>query len=102
MTAKISVIVRIEVRPDKVDEFPDAWTTVFDHVGAHEPDTEHYMLHRARDTPDVFYVSEVYRDQAAFDTHIGSDAVAELFGSLEDYIVKLDMDISEPIRSARG
>jgi quinol monooxygenase YgiN len=47
-------------------------------------------------------VSEIYKEQSAFDTHIGSDAVADLFNSLGDYIVKLDIDISEPIRSAKG
>jgi quinol monooxygenase YgiN len=99
---KISVIVRLEVRPDKVDDFPRAWDSVFDHVGANEPDTEHYVLHRAKNKPNIFYVSEIYKEQSAFDTHIGSDAVADLFNSLGDYIVKLDIDISEPIRSAKG
>jgi autoinducer 2-degrading protein len=99
--ARISVIVRIEVKPDRVDEFPSAWTSVVEHVRANEPDTEHYMLHRARDRPNVFYVTEVYKDQAAFDAHIGGDAVAQLFNGLEDHIIGLDMDMSEPILSAR-
>ena len=65
---KVSVIVRLEVRPDKVADFPRAWDWVFDHVGANEPDTEHYVLHRAKDKPNIFYVSEIYKEQSAFDT----------------------------------
>lgn len=100
--ARISVIVRFEVKPERVHDFPRAWNTVVHHVGKHEPDTDHYVLHRAKDKPNIFYVTEIYKDQVAFDTHIASDAVLDLFHSLDDYIVKLEMDISEPIRSAKG
>lgn len=98
---RISVVVRFDVKSDRADEFPHAWEEVVEHVRANEPGTEHYMLHRAKNQPNVFYVTEVYEDQAAFDAHIGSEAVATLFNSLDDYVATTAMDISEPVHSAK-
>lgn len=99
---KVSLIARIEVKPEKADDFAGAWDSMFEHIAANEPGTEHYVLHRVKEKPNIFYVSEVYKDQAAFDAHAGSDAFAGLLGSLGDFVVNAEMDVSEPLKSAKG
>jgi len=37
-----------------------------------EPGNLQYALHEALETPGVFYVHEVYKDQAAVDAHMSS------------------------------
>ena len=99
---QVSVIARLEVKPDKADDFAAAWDSMFDHISKNESDTQHYVLHRVNDTPNIFYVSEVYKDQAAFDAHAGSDAFAGLMGQIGDFIVNAELNMCVPVKSAKG
>ena len=73
--ARISVIVRFEVRPEKVDAFPRAWDTVVQHVGANEPDTEHYEL-----------AKDAYK--FTFDDNVIWGATARVLKQLYDLLVR--------------
>jgi len=101
-TEKVSVVAKLTVKPEKADEFPAQWEKVFEHITAHEPGCEHYTLHRSSTEPNVFYVTEVYESQAALDAHMGSDAFAELGAGLGDFVEGADMQLLNPVMSARG
>jgi len=100
--AKISAVAKLEVKPEKADAFPAAWDDVFAHIAANEDGTEHYVMHRSQRDPNVFYVTEIYADQAALDAHSGSEAFAGLVGKLGDFIASADLDFCEPVKAAKG
>jgi quinol monooxygenase YgiN len=99
--SKVSVVAKLTVKPEKADSFADQWDALLAHVSANEPGTEHYVLHRSTTEPNVFYVTEVYENQAALDAHMGSDAFAAFGGSLGDFIEGVDMQFLAPLKSAK-
>ena len=100
--AKVSAVAKLTVKPDKVDDFPAAWDDMFAHIAANEPGTEHYVLHQSSKEPNVFFMTEIYSDQAAADAHSTSDAMAKLGGSLGDYIDGVELDFTKPVKAAKG
>ena len=99
---KISAIAKLEVKPEKADAFPAAFDEVFAHIVANEDGTEHYVLHRSNRDPNVFYMTEIYADQAALDAHGKSDAMTALGGRLGDFIANVDLDFCVPVKAAKG
>ena len=99
---KVSVVAKLTIKPDKADEFPAQWDTLIDHVGANEPGCEHYTLHRSSMEPNVFYVTEVYENQAALDAHMGSDVFASFGAGLGDFIENADLQFAAPVKAAKG
>ena len=99
---KVSVVAKLTIKPEKADEFPAQWDALIDHVGANEPGCEHYTLHRSSMEPNVFYVTEVYENQAALDAHMGSDVFAQFGAGLGDFVEGGDMQILNPVKAAKG
>ncbi len=95
---KVSVIATLTCKDGKGDAFPAAFDEFFRHVES-EDGTESYVLHRSTTNPNVFFMTELYTDQSAFDAHAGSDAFAKLGGSLRDYIEGFDLQVAEPLKA---
>ncbi|HEU5302512.1 MAG TPA: antibiotic biosynthesis monooxygenase family protein [Acidimicrobiia bacterium] len=100
--SKVSVVAKLTIKADKADEFPAAWDALLEHIDANEPGTEHYMLHRSSTEPNVFFVTEVYEDQAALDAHMGSGAFGAFGASLGDFVEGADMQFLAPVKAAKG
>ncbi|MBJ7262191.1 MAG: antibiotic biosynthesis monooxygenase [Acidimicrobiia bacterium] len=100
--AKVSVVARLKVKADKADAFPAAWDALLAFIDDNEPGTEHYVLHRSTTDPTLFFVTEVYENQAALDAHITSDAFAAFGASLGDFIEDADMQFLTPVNAAKG
>jgi len=100
---KVSVVAKLTIKADKADEFPAAWDDFLAHVDANEPGTEHYMLHRSSTEPNIFYVTEVYENQAALDAHLGSDAFAAFGAGLGGFFEGApDLQFLTPAKAAKG
>jgi quinol monooxygenase YgiN len=99
---KVSAVAKLTIKADKADEFPAAWDELLAYIDANEPGTEHYMLHRSNKEPNIFYVTEVYENQAALDAHGSSDAFAAFGGSLGDFIENADLQFLSPVKAAKG
>src|ERR1700682_3629121 len=95
---KVSVIATLTCKDGKGDSFPAAFDAFFRHVEG-ETGTEEYVLHRSTTNPNVFFMTELYADQASFDAHAGSDAFAKLGASLGDYIEAFDLQLAEPVKA---
>ena len=95
---KVSVIATLTCKDGKADELPGAFDEFFGHLET-EPGTESYVLHRSTTNPNVFFVTEVYTDQSAFEAHAGSDAFAKLGASLGDCIEGFELEMAEPLRA---
>ena len=99
---KVSIVAKLTIKADKADEFPAQWDALIDHVSANEPGCEHYTLHRSQNEPNVFYVTEVYENQAALDAHMGSDVFASFGAGLGDFVEGGDMQFLNPVKAAKG
>lgn len=72
MTGK-SFIAYLRTSPDKRDEMIALQTELKELVFAQEPDALVYELLQSDDDPDRFAVVATFRDDAAFDHHMGID-----------------------------
>ena len=61
---KVSVIATLTCKDGKGDSFPAAFDDFFRHVEG-ETGTEEYVLHRSTTNPNVFFMTELYADQAS-------------------------------------
>ena len=71
-------------KPGKRDELKAAFEGMFAQVQT-EPGTVLYTLVEG-DDPDTLYMWEQYADQAAMDTHMASDALAQLYPKIGDLL----------------
>lgn len=61
--------------------------TAFADVVRSEPGNLVFDVYRKTDAPDHFFVYEIYRDQAAFEAHLGSDSGATFNAELGELIL---------------
>jgi quinol monooxygenase YgiN len=99
--SQVSIVANLTVKEGREDEFIALWDELFAHVSADEPGCEHYVLHRSTTEPNVFYVTEVYADQAALDAHMGSDVFATFGASLGDVVEGGGMQFLVPVKTAK-
>jgi quinol monooxygenase YgiN len=98
--SKVSVVATITAKAGRGDEIIAAFEGATDAVQA-EPGTLMYVLHRNQASPDVFYVTELYEDQAALDAHMGGPAMAALTG-IGDAVEGVDLQFATPVTVAKG
>jgi quinol monooxygenase YgiN len=93
---KISVIATITVKDGRGDDIIAAFEkgAALLHT---EPGTEMYVLHRNRNDPNTFYVTELYTDQAALDAHQSGEVAKALGASLGDAIESADLQFAQPV-----
>lgn len=68
----IAVIATVRAKPGKGPELEAdfrAWAEV---VKQKEPGTLQYTLNRSKEDPDLYYAIELYRDDAAVQTHMAN------------------------------
>lgn len=83
--SKVSIIVKLPLKPGSRDAFVEAFTPMIDAVNG-EAGTELYVLNFQNDDEDVVWFYELYADDAAMATHSGSEAMAGLMGAMGDLL----------------
>jgi quinol monooxygenase YgiN len=78
---EIAYIVKLTTAPGRRDDALAALGKLVD-ATEDEPGTLQYLMHADGGDADVIWFYERYADQAAFEAHIGSTAMAEVGGSL--------------------
>ena len=66
-----ALITRLEVKPDQVERAVTVFTDMQADVWANEPGTVAYQYYRGVEEPNVFFVHEVFADEAAKQVHLG-------------------------------
>jgi (4S)-4-hydroxy-5-phosphonooxypentane-2,3-dione isomerase len=94
--AKVSLLARLTAKEGKADELMAAFEPLIEQV-RNEPGTLLYVMNRAKDNPDMFWVSELYRDDEAFAAHSGSDAMAKAMPILGPLIAESELILGEPV-----
>lgn len=96
--SSVTVIASITVKDGQGDTLLSAFEEFWPSLAA-EPGTLQYVLHRSTTDPNQFFVTELYRDQAAFDAHAGGPGFAALGTALGDSIASFDLQMAEPVRT---
>jgi quinol monooxygenase YgiN len=95
----ISVIAKLPVRSDKVDEAVEAIKALMKEV-AKEEGTLLYTLCRAKETPNVLIFVERYKDNDALKFHSSSPHFKAFSGKLRDFLEgKPEISVLEEIHS---
>jgi len=97
---KVALLARFKAKEGKGEELIAAFRPLIEQAEK-EPGTLLYVLHRSKDEPDSFWVSELYTDNAAFGAHSGSEAMAAATPALGALIAESELIIGEPV-SAKG
>jgi quinol monooxygenase YgiN len=100
--SQVSVVANLTVKEGKEDEFLGLWDDLIAHVQANEPGCQEYTIHQSTTEPNVFYITELYDDQAAFDAHMSSPAFAAFGASIGDVVEGGGMQILTPVKRAKG
>jgi quinol monooxygenase YgiN len=77
--SKVSIVATITAKDGRGDDIVAAFEGARGAIEA-ESGTLIYTLHRNAADPNVFYVTEVYEDQAALDAHMTGPGMAALAG----------------------
>jgi quinol monooxygenase YgiN len=100
--SQVSIVANLTVKEGKEEEFLALWDDLLAHIAANEPGCEHYVIHRSTTEPNVFYITEVYTDQAALDAHMASDVFGAFGASLGDVVEGGGMQFLAPVRTAKA
>ncbi|MFJ9364517.1 putative quinol monooxygenase [Nocardia sp. NPDC101769] len=98
--AQVALLTRIRVREGKAGEFLQSFQEVFTQAEK-EPGTVLYVLNRAQDDPELFWVSEIYADEEALATHRGSAAMDVARAVFPELLAESEFLIGEPV-SVKG
>jgi quinol monooxygenase YgiN len=93
MSEARSFIAKLVVRPDRREEFVRLQTELKALVHEQEPDALVYELLQSDDDPDTFFCVATFKDQAAFDHHMGIDFHDRLVPPILDCLAQ-DMELS--------
>ena len=93
MSEARSFIAKLVVRPDRREEFVRLQTELKALVQDQEPDALVYELLQSDDDPDTFFCVATFKDQAAFDHHMGIDFHDRLVPPILDCLAQ-DMELS--------
>ncbi len=89
---QIAVLARVRVKEGKGNEFLAAFASLLPQTEK-EPGTLLYVVQRSNDDPQVFWTSEIYPDEPAFEVHCGSDVYAAATPVFTDLIAESDVVI---------
>jgi (4S)-4-hydroxy-5-phosphonooxypentane-2,3-dione isomerase len=94
--AKVSMLAKLRAKEGKGDELIAAFQPLFEHV-RNEPGTLLYVMSRAKDDPNVFWISEQYADDDAFAAHGASEVMAKIAPAFGDLVAESELILGEPV-----
>jgi quinol monooxygenase YgiN len=94
--ARVSIVARVTVKEGRADEYLAAFAPLLEQAEK-EPGTLIYAVSRSADNPHLFWTSEVYADEAAFEAHRSSPAHAAASPAFTELIAAADVIIGETV-----
>ena len=94
--AKIAIAARVRVKEGRLDDYLSAFAPLLEKV-ENEPGTLVYLVQRSKDDPNVFWTSELYADEAAFELHSSSDVHAAATPVFTELIAEADVTVGEAV-----
>ena len=71
---RVGIITRLKVHPHEVDHAISVFAAMQADVLAHEPGTVEYRYYRDQSDDTVYWVHELFADDAAKEQHLGNHA----------------------------
>lgn len=95
----ISIIAVLKARPGKTESLRDALKALLLPT-RQEPGNIDYTLFQLRDEPEMFYMRESWRDEAALEEHIALPHFQAFIGQMESLLAEpLRLDYLTPIEA---
>jgi quinol monooxygenase YgiN len=94
--SQVAIVARVTVNQGKAEEYTAAFAPLLEQA-RREPGTLLYALHRSKDNPDIFWTTELYADDAAFEAHRASDVHAAATPIFSELIATADITIGETL-----
>jgi quinol monooxygenase YgiN len=94
--SQVAIVARVTVNQGKAEEYTAAFAPLLEQARG-EPGTLLYALHRSKDNPDIFWTTELYADDAAFEAHRASDVHAAATPIFSELIATADITIGETL-----
>src|ERR1700722_6337853 len=94
--SQIAVLSQFKAHHDEAGALIAAFGPVLE-LAREEPGTLLYALHQSADTPNLFWVCELYADHDAFALHRDSDAMAAATPALAELIAESELIIGQPV-----
>ena len=88
----MSFVATLVVKPDRIEEFEQLQKKLTKLAYEHEPDLVAYHFCRQREADNTYIVYGAFKDQAAFDFHMGIDFHDELVPPVLDCLSQ-EMDL---------
>ncbi|MEL7024953.1 MAG: antibiotic biosynthesis monooxygenase family protein [Pseudomonadota bacterium] len=88
----MSFVATLVVTADRTDEFEKLQTRLTELAIEHEPDLIAYHVLKQREAENTYVVYAAFKDQAAFDHHMGIDFHDELVPPILDCLAE-EMDL---------
>jgi (4S)-4-hydroxy-5-phosphonooxypentane-2,3-dione isomerase len=98
--AQVAIVAHVTVKEGRAEEYIAAFTPLLDQARK-EPGTLLYALHRSKDNPYMFWTTELYADDAAFEAHRASDVHAAATPVFTEVIATADVTIGETLMAKR-
>lgn len=95
---KLTVLYRMVAKPGRGDDVVAAYDGLFAAFDE-EPGTEHYILSRSVDDPDVLWCSELFSSRAAFDEHRATALAGPFVSELKELLLSTESIISTPVKA---
>ena len=92
MSEARSFIAKLVVKPERRDDFVRLQTELKGLVHEREPDARVYELLQSDEDPNTFYCVATFKDQGAFDHHMGIDFHDRLVPPILDCLAN-DMEL---------
>ena len=92
-TEEVVLYAEFTAKPGTADEVEELLRGFARTVRA-EPGNVVFDVYRRADSPERFYVFEIYRDRAAFDEHLGAEAGRDFNDSLGELIVEAGSELT--------
>ena len=81
----ITIVAVLKITEGKEDVVEEAFRDMIKKVGSEEG-TLVYTLHRSSVEPNVFMFYEQYKDDDAFNAHMNTPYMTEMFNKIGDYL----------------
>ncbi len=81
-----AVTVTFDIEPGHEDDFRAAVTRQAENSVNNEPDCERFDFSVDPNDPSRFFLYEIYKDEAAFQTHLASDHYANFSATTEPWV----------------
>jgi (4S)-4-hydroxy-5-phosphonooxypentane-2,3-dione isomerase len=94
--SRIAIVARVRVKEGRVDDYLSAFASLLEQVEK-EPGTLLYLVQRSKDDPHLFWTSELYADEVAFEVHGASDVHAAATPVFSELIEDADVIVGEAV-----